>query len=462
MSAEDKSKLNSLEDDVYGIELNPGDIILVDNETLEKTKCTADELEQYKNTHTPIGIVIIPTSHDVYGTGEACVMSLKYMSVNDPDNGTTSTSSVSSFSPNTGDFGLEIGIFRDPAFKVPSYGISSGKLYDTLQPIGPDFTNLGVFSGDSGTGIDDPKCKGFKYSSSVDGGRVFVPCPYLTDGSRNPDYYYTNNYDYYHRNSLAHFEGKEFADILLKASTSQQNWKTASTITRNSTKGYYPASCCCWRYHTIGTNQGDWYLPTQAELGYVTSYYKKFGTVVNKIKSVYGNNTAILMVEALTVTPNGGYPLYINLNKLQNYQSNTSSTAIPSVAVTRVKLSPNDPRFYSKTTIDEKIYDINTKYASSDKVYTKDQIDNKFGSGLNGHDFVDMGDAGIWATCNVGASKPEEYGLHFAWGETDGHLYCDVRNFLYETYKFGNDDTTVPPSKYNSKDGLTTLELDHL
>ena len=35
----------------------------------------------------------------------------------------------------------------------------------------------------------------------------------------------------------------------------------------------------------------------------------------------------------------------------------------------------------------------------------------------NGHEYVDLGLSVKWATCNVGASKPEEYGDYFAWGE---------------------------------------------
>lgn len=39
----------------------------------------------------------------------------------------------------------------------------------------------------------------------------------------------------------------------------------------------------------------------------------------------------------------------------------------------------------------------------------------------NGHAYVDLGlPSGLkWATCNVGASSPEEYGDYFAWGETE-------------------------------------------
>ena len=33
------------------------------------------------------------------------------------------------------------------------------------------------------------------------------------------------------------------------------------------------------------------------------------------------------------------------------------------------------------------------------------------------HEYVDLGLSVKWATCNVGAEKPEEYGNYYAWGE---------------------------------------------
>ncbi len=40
---------------------------------------------------------------------------------------------------------------------------------------------------------------------------------------------------------------------------------------------------------------------------------------------------------------------------------------------------------------------------------------------INGHEAVDLGlpSGTFWATCNVGASSPEEFGDYFAWGETE-------------------------------------------
>ncbi len=38
----------------------------------------------------------------------------------------------------------------------------------------------------------------------------------------------------------------------------------------------------------------------------------------------------------------------------------------------------------------------------------------------NGHEYVDLGlpSGLLWATCNVGATNPEDYGDYYAWGET--------------------------------------------
>ena len=64
------------------------------------------------------------------------------------------------------------------------------------------------------------------------------------------------------------------------------------------------------------------------------------------------------------------------------------------------------------------------------------------------HAWVDLGlpSGTKWATCNVGASSPEEYGDHFAWGET-----TTKSTYNWDTY-FDSDR-----SKYNNNGGLTEL-----
>ena len=40
---------------------------------------------------------------------------------------------------------------------------------------------------------------------------------------------------------------------------------------------------------------------------------------------------------------------------------------------------------------------------------------------VNGYEFVDMGTSVLWATCNIGAKSPEEYGWYFKWGRTTAY-----------------------------------------
>ena len=49
-------------------------------------------------------------------------------------------------------------------------------------------------------------------------------------------------------------------------------------------------------------------------------------------------------------------------------------------------------------------------------------------SPFNGYDYVDLGlpSGTLWATCNVGATKPTEYGLYFQWGDTVGYTAAQV------------------------------------
>ena len=48
---------------------------------------------------------------------------------------------------------------------------------------------------------------------------------------------------------------------------------------------------------------------------------------------------------------------------------------------------------------------------------------------------LDLPSGTLWATCNVGASSPEENGDYFAWGETTGHN-DGKNNFDWSTYKW--------------------------
>jgi hypothetical protein len=70
-----------------------GSIYLYDKINKSYSFCTQDELtiEKYPSEqYIPVGIVVIPASHDVYGTGECGIMSLMEMNNNNPELGSSS------------------------------------------------------------------------------------------------------------------------------------------------------------------------------------------------------------------------------------------------------------------------------------------------------------------------------------------------------------------------------------
>ena len=87
-------------------------------------------------------------------------------------------------------------------------------------------------------------------------------------------------------------------------------------------------------------------------------------------------------------------------------------------------------------------------------------IKNDNSGTLDGHEYVDLDlpSGTLWATCNVGASKPEEYGDHFAWGETE-----PKSDYSWSTYKYCKGSSTTmtkycTDSYYGTVDNKTELE----
>lgn len=81
------------------------------------------------------------------------------------------------------------------------------------------------------------------------------------------------------------------------------------------------------------------------------------------------------------------------------------------------------------------------------------------------HEYVDLDLNVKWATCNIGASAPEDYGYFFAWGETEGfgHNTNDRKGFEWAGYTLC-DGTSDHLTKYCQEawrgpvDGKTTLD----
>ena len=68
------------------------------------------------------------------------------------------------------------------------------------------------------------------------------------------------------------------------------------------------------------------------------------------------------------------------------------------------------------------------------------------------HHYVDLGLSVKWATFNVGATKPEEYGGYYSWSETNPQA-----DYSWSTYKWCNGSSSTL-TKYNTKSSYGTVD----
>jgi len=88
---------------------------------------------------------------------------------------------------------------------------------------------------------------------------------------------------------------------------------------------------------------------------------------------------------------------------------------------------------------------------------------NKQASSYLGHDYVDMGirdEEGctvFFATCNLGAKVPEDFGEYYAWGETETKAQCAIDFSNY----FDTEDNGTTFLAFNVTTGMNELDSLH-
>lgn len=84
-------------------------------------------------------------------------------------------------------------------------------------------------------------------------------------------------------------------------------------------------------------------------------------------------------------------------------------------------------------------YGENLRFVTLEETPEEPEIPEEPEDPYNGHEYVDMGFAsGVkWATCNVGATLPTEYGYYYAWGEIEPKESYEIGNCASYTKDLG-------------------------
>lgn len=229
------------------------------------------------DNYTPIGIVVVPGSHNVYDDGSCGVMSLKSMDCDTPTTGGTSEND------------MYWGVKSTDILSLSN--LTQVPIANNQNGIPTEQSNYGYLPSDKLSGSQCIHDSDVYYYDSNTYMYPPTPSPYLTDGSRNTGYYQTTS-PLSSNNSLADFDGIG---------------NTKKIITQRGTKDYgswtptfnsqtdYPAASCCDMFYTEGTQQGNWYLPAMGELGYIMPPFNKINQAITNMQNTYGSDVGVTL-----------------------------------------------------------------------------------------------------------------------------------------------------------------------
>ena len=134
--------------------------------------------------------------------------------------------------------------------------------------------------------------------------------------------------------AVTDIDGKNKTTKILATVSGQPNWQTDASIDNNSGTYYAPAACCCWRYHTLGTQQGDWYLCGCGEMSIIVARKTDINNKLTTISTVYSNDCIDSLSEnngywtSTEYNDNISYRVYLGSANISNDYKNNNLNVI--------------------------------------------------------------------------------------------------------------------------------------
>ena len=302
-------------------EANYADICFYDKDNDEKIIVSSENLsaELFPLTeYTPIGIVAVPSSHT--DEQRLRIVSLAAMNCDTPDSGSVTVHRDITW----GDYYHTVNNLQEKNQIPYLYSLTDDSV--VLYNTGSISLASDYFSGNTNNPLNS--LEGF-YFYNDDSYRMCSP--YKEDGSKEPRYFDTSNTG----NVLADFDGKSNTEkILAEDNFYSTDWQTSTYIDNYAYNQYeHPAAQCTWRFHTEGTKQGDWYLPSIGELGYAYARINTINIVINMLNSQYSQILGLTFknhgwyLSSTQYSMNNAVGLYVDQGKVDSVGKNVYASA---------------------------------------------------------------------------------------------------------------------------------------
>ena len=250
-----------------------GDVLFYDSQSGSHGIIPYDSVDVVKypsSRYIPVAVVVVPSAHDAYGTGEVGCVGLRAL------DGTSEGGHDSRYaSARWGDDTINISgivdkegipvIGRNSSFISFSYcsGISNGFSIPAQSQYGSE-NEYGL---DPGT-----------YLNSL--WNYWAPSPYSTSGVNGKnDIYFNTSRTECGDNLLADMGGKENTQAVLR--TSVPNGSLFDRLRKFNPSG-------------LGTTSSDWYIPSLGECGYISARVDDIKNSVSLLNSLYSANAIFL------------------------------------------------------------------------------------------------------------------------------------------------------------------------
>lgn len=249
-------------------------------------KAITSYVRQTSHGVEPIGLCVIPKGF--LPDGKARFMSLKFMSCETPNTGSTTAKYLF-----YGDWDTNTGLTQYLNGLI--YADNPDQYYGGTVNLASDYWYLAdnVFSWDNESsaavhyytdaykpyefyGINTYICL---YDN--EGNLNTNPVGY-TSGTRGTSEYLIDG------GFMSDFDGKENTAAILAVDT-VEDYKTSDTLTDSKDSGHFPAAEACWRYCPTGTNQGDWYLGSIGEMSLIVTNVGQITAKLYEINQIYNN-----------------------------------------------------------------------------------------------------------------------------------------------------------------------------